>query len=648
MEIKMKLIEYKNDIFMAPKEGRREFFTPEGIREHKYLVMVVKNLSAHLQGLQVGFWRKSSQEVDLEVTFGLLPQLETTLIFPLVHLNSQTMFLPRTPGKLKTVIFGNKIEPEEVDKISLGLDKNYKEQSVEISSIAFINEHIEVSIPEVKLVDILGQNNLYDWEGKTQSEKELREYLSEELENNKEANFPPQWSKYGGDAELKYEATGYFRTEFDEQLNRWLLVDPLGYGFYSNGLDCVGIESDCKVDGIEKLFEELKVTGIFKEASKELSMPQGKYYNFSVANMMRAFQENWWERWAELTKNRLINWRFNTIGNWSDKKFCKIANLPYVYPLEHFPTTKTLIYRDFPDVFSREYEDNAKIFATQLEQFKEDPYLIGYFLRNEPLWAFVEGMSLAEELLETKVKTDTRIQCIEFLKKQYIKIEELNQSWNTKFDSWSNFDEPIKKARQFSTQAKLDMDEFSRQMIERYVTLPSIACKQKDPNHLNLGMRYAYIWHKALLAGCEHFDVFSFNCYKMDPTEQIIEIGKMTNLPVMIGEFHFGAIDKGLMSTGLKGVLSQKDRGIAYRFYVENAAVDKYCVGTHYFTLNDQAYLGRFDGENFQIGIVDCCHKVYEDFLKEVKNTNENIYDVIKNITNPTKEKAEEIPRIGF
>ncbi|MBC8079286.1 MAG: hypothetical protein H7X86_03010 [Gorillibacterium sp.] len=35
----------------------------------------------------------------------------------------------------------------------------------------------------------------------------------------------------------------------------------------------------------------------------------------------------------------------------------------------------------------------------------------------------------------------------------------------------------------------------------------------------------------------------------------------------------------------------------------------KELVGTHYFIFNDQASLGRLDGESSQIGIVDVCHK---------------------------------------
>ena len=107
-------------------------------------------------------------------------------------------------------------------------------------------------------------------------------------------------------------------------------------------------------------------------------------------------------------------------------------------------------------------------------------------------------------------------------------------------------------------------------MLRAYVEIPSKACREVDPNHMILGMRWAWISDPDLATGWENFDVFSINCYAVDPTEAIshvVELG--VDLPVMIGEFHFGALDRGLSATGLEGVLTQKDRGKAYRYYCE-------------------------------------------------------------------------------
>ena len=76
------------------------------------------------------------------------------------------------------------------------------------------------------------------------------------------------------------------------------------------------------------------------------------------------------------------------------------------------------------------------------------------------------------------------------------------------------------------------------------------------------------------------------------------------------------------------------------------AAAHPYCLGAHLFILNDQSYLGRFDGENYQIGIVDVCNKPYDEFVQGIIITNNELYDVKSGIIPPTNEIAESIPRI--
>ena len=59
------------------------------------------------------------------------------------------------------------------------------------------------------------------------------------------------------------------------------------------------------------------------------------------------------------------------------------------------------------------------------------------------------------------------------------------------------------------------------------------------------------------------------------------------------------------MTPGLKQTASQEERGVAYRYYVENAAAEPSIVGAHWFEWVDEPSTGRFDGKNYNIGIVD-------------------------------------------
>lgn len=128
----------------------------------------------------------------------------------------------------------------------------------------------------------------------------------------------------------------------------------------------------------------------------------------------------------------------------------------------------------------------------------------------------------------------------------------------------------------------------------------------------------------------------------------ISEVTRRTGKPVMIGEYHFGATDRGLPSTGLRGVASQKDRGVAYRAYVETGAALPQIVGTHYFIWNDQPVLGRYDGENFNIGLVDVCNTPYKEMVEAARLTHERIYHVASGLVEPFAGRAERLPQVGF
>lgn len=102
-----------------------------------------------------------------------------------------------------------------------------------------------------------------------------------------------------------------------------------------------------------------------------------------------------------------------------------------------------------------------------------------------------------------------------------------------------------------------------------------------------------------------------------------------------------------MVSTGLYGVTNQRERGKAYRYYVENALAEPACVGVHYFTYNDQSGLGRaYDGEDYQIGFVDCCQQPYEEAILGVKQCNQEVYAVAAGEIPPTAEQAEYIPPV--
>lgn len=581
---------------------------------------------------------------------GVLPGIRVQSARALSDLDSNRMFTPRTPGRVKQIVLGQGVDLKNVSVIIITTKKCYKPQQILLHDVYLTWGEPEYKPEEKKLVDKFGQLTTRNWAGKTTSEEELVTNLHKAVAQHSGKDSFEGRSRFGGDLSTRWEATGFFRTHFDG--NRWYLVDPDGYRFISTGVDCMKVNDDNNYNGIEMLYEEMPDPEVFPDAYSQGDPGaewNAKTVHFSVANLMRAFGSAWKEKWMKMSKGRMIDWYINTIGNWSDPEFIKEAKLPYVWPLDDFPTTEMRIFRDFPDVYSEEYTRNSEEFAKQMEQFKGDPYMVGYFLRNEPEWGFVQHLLIAEKLLENSAPFKSKDVFIQELTEKYGTIEALNAAWNKDFASFDDLRCGIGRMSTFSDAARQDAHDFSVKMIRRYVTVPSQACKKVDPDHMNLGMRYAMLIDPILLEGYENFDVFSLNCYSDEPYKMVQQAGEITGKPIIIGEFQYGALDGGMLCAGIRSVMTQKDRGLAYRDYYENAMNSPYFVGAHYFTLNNESTLGRFDGENMQIGLVDVCQTPYTEFVEMFTQTNRDIYKIADGERLNLGDQIQRIPQImGF
>ncbi len=207
---------------------------------------------------------------------------------------------------------------------------------------------------------------------------------------------------------------------------------------------------------------------------------------------------------------------------------------------------------------------------------------------------------------------------IDWLKTRFSTIEQLNQIFESEFSDFSEL-ESVNLHTPIGEKAFALLDEFTTVLIREFVRVPAESLRKVNNKYLNLGLRYAFISSEHLFAGSEFLNVFSINCYNISAKENIEHIYEATKLPVMIGEFTFGALDRGLPATCIQGVSSQRERGRAINHYVEEAKWTGHCIGVHHFQLNDEPYLGRFDGENYNIGLVDICNREYEEVTESFK-----------------------------
>jgi hypothetical protein len=602
----------------------------------------------HNGTLLLHFYVKGESQARFNVRLGLFPQLLTRITLPLRVLDGQTIYLPRTPGRLKGVCQGHRIAPSELSHVTLSLADVGTEQTLFLSGPALLTAEPFYPMPAQPIVDELGQWTAKEWPGKTPHVAALKQQLQAAVAQLQQSSYPAQWSRFGGTTEKRMAPSGFFRIEYSE--GRWWLVDPEGCAFWSAGLDCVRPgEGAAIVPRTEKLFSDLPPqNGEFAAAWTSGERCGIKSLDFAVANLIRAFGSNWRAQWEKLAIGRLKEWRFNTVANWSDTDLALRAGMPYVTQLPKFPTTATKLFRDFPDVFDPAYEESARECAQFLLTYKDDEYLIGYFLVNEPHWAFGE-FNIASEMLEQNPETHTRRHLAQWLRQKYNHdVATWSATWQHSFTDFEQIESEIfHRVSEVSPGARDDLWEYSKQMVRRYIETACRAMREVDSNHLDLGVRYAWVSSELCYVGGECFDVFSINNYNMEPPlDSIAKIAQHTGRPTIVGEYHFGATDRGLPSSGLRRVASQQERAVAYRYYLEACAADPNTLGAHYFILNDQALLGRFDGENYQIGLVDCCHTPYAEFVIGVQQAHERIYELRQGKTEPFNQRAEELPRL--
>lgn len=165
------------------------------------------------------------------------------------------------------------------------------------------------------------------------------------------------------------------------------------------------------------------------------------------------------------------------------------------------------------------------------------------------------------------------------------------------------------------------------ELIAKYFRIVSEELKKFAPNKLYLGNRInsRNFYRFAFEQSAKYCDVISINHYDYNLSDFNWTDG--LDKPVIVGEFHFGALDRGLFHPGLRSVSNQNQRGRVYKHFIDQALENPYVVGAHWFQYVDQVCTGRRDGENYQIGFVDICDRPYEDMISAVRKISSYMYN---------------------
>jgi len=483
-------------------------------------------------------------------------------------------------------------------------------------------------------IDEFGQYIHKDWPGKTHSVDELIAHSTAEEKDLADNPSPPDRNLYGGwTADPKLRPTGFFHVQ--KYQDKWWLVDPDGRLFWSHGIDCVRSANATPITDREHYFRNLpEPDSPFAEFYGTGSWaPHGYYkdhspyktYDFSQANFLRKYGQDWERAFAEISHRRLKSWGLNTIANWSDSNIYLMRKTPYVCTISY--DAKRLegsqgYWGKFYDVFDRSFRQALRErLALEMRKTAGDPWCIGYFVDNELAWGDEVSLSLAT-LISPDDQPAKKV-FIEDLKAKYETIDQLNNAWGTNHTTWDALlqsqQEPDKN------KAWMDLTAFYTKTAETYFKTIREELKKVAPNQLYMGCRFAWVNDRAVRAAAKFCDIVSYNRYTYSVEQHRLpdDIDK----PIIIGEFHFGALDRGMFHTGLKKTANQQDRADKYKSYVQGALRNPFIVGTHWFQYKDQPTTGRGDGENYQIGFVDICDTPYTETVQACREVGYDLYE---------------------
>ncbi|GLT15351.1 beta-galactosidase [Vibrio algivorus] len=535
------------------------------------------------------------------------------------------------------------------------------------------------------IIDQYGQNAHFEYPEKIHSDQELAHKTQEELKELSKGSLPNRSRFSGFTGKGQYKATGFFRTEKID--GKWSLIDPDGYPYFATGLDIIRLANSYTMTGVdydhntiqqrnaddltpEDSLEKLEVSMDSKSTAKVLSairrdcfqwlpkydeplgqhyaymrelfegaLDQGETYSFYAANLHRKYGNNFMQKWRDVTIDRMLNWGFSSLGNWTAPDFYSNKKLPFFangWIIGDFKTVSSGddFWSPLPDPFDPLFKVRAEATAKQIEnEINQSPWCVGIFIDNEKSWGRMgtitgqHGIAI-HTLTRDACDSPTKAVFVKLLQDKYGKIEALNKAWLTNISSWESLASGVNNLLHNEAQ----LDDYGM-LLEAYATeyfrIVNDSLKRRLPNHLYLGCRFADwgMTPDVVRAAAKHCDVISYNYYKEGLHPEAWAFLSDIDMPSIIGEFHIGAKDTGLFHPGLVTADNQKERGEMYQAYMNSVIDNPYFVGAHWFQYIDSPITGRsYDGENYNVGFVSITDTPYEDMVKAAKDVHNSLY----------------------
>jgi len=501
---------------------------------------------------------------------------------------------------------GTRGELHGIDSIGIRMLCPINNPEFEIRNITLaVDDPGDEYLGEIPVIDEFGQVNLVDYPEKIHSLEQLRAEWA--AEDKVLAGPMPDYnySRYGGYMQKQVKATGFFRVE--EVDGRWWFVDPDGYLYLHVCASGIGAGGGGVIRDLDKRkgwLKEMPPDQFVQTNNQGRQVP-----NFGAWNLYRRYGgDDYRQKALETTVKRMERLGVN-VGSQS---MASIGHpKPFTPYLRNLGMENELM--GLADVYAPGWEamlDSS--LRSSLPREKDNPWIIGYFVGNEPGWQKKETQ-LCNLILQGRDRP------IKAELEKYLQVH-------------GN-----------STQSQM---EFVHKTFGIFLQTVKKTMKRYDPNHLNLGIRFGNLnsleGRELLQDICrDAFDVISINEYYDKPRKELYDFmyAKMGK-PYLIGEFHFGTTDRG-MASSLWQVDNQEERGVAYRYYMEQGYSHPALIGTTWFQWSDQDVSGRGDGENFAHGVYDVTDRSYKYMEEAMLETNKRLYGVHSGEIQPFNQETK-------
>ena len=327
-------------------------------------------------------------------------------------------------------------------------------------------------------------------------------------------------------------------------------------------------------------------------------------------------------RWAEATLKRLKSWGFTTISGWSDFQALmqnRQADVAFT-PVLHIGATAGAPWWDMwdPKIVGR----MEQVARDQILPLRDDPRLLGYYSDNEIGWW---NAILFRMTLEQAPTSGQRRRLLELLRQTY------GKEWSellTDFDpapgveNWEGLEQHgILFLRPGGNGIRV-VRRFLVVLAERYYSLVHEIIRKHDPRALILGDRHPSMFYPEVArASAPYLDAVSSNLNPSwnDGTTArfyLETLHALTGKPILISEFYMAANENRSGNRNNHGtypvVATQRERAAGFRNTVNVLLKAPYVIGADWFQYYDEPTHGRYDGENFNFGLVDIHDRPYE------------------------------------